>query len=350
MSEQSINNLVAAIAAAIAVLSLIASWVRAGAANRTAAASSITAKDALAESKRANRTAEDANKIAQRLHDESGGRVTVRMNAAAYQPRRADGGLHTQGSGEFYLEEIEAACVELCQIVVENPGRTGVTVTDVRLRFEGLPHRYAATTPCLTLDSTFHGQSSIPDRCFRLEPYDRKTLLMDYWSVVDSLFTKNPSLAEVSIHAEVEVAGHGNVFHSKAHGNWTIQRRMVSAYGDHFIRRPRNVILTSMMRTYFQKLSHLNGLGEYAATAEQMIDPSWNFEAIKDRLELVKTHPKAGLFALEDRNFDTDGLALALWSHHEALGEQIRPFPVPEVVKQGHQEWVACQDQPQEGS
>jgi hypothetical protein len=67
MTEENIlGNPVEWVGVGVAVAGAAAAWIRAGKSNNIAASSSQTSKAALAEAKRANRTAEEANGIAER--------------------------------------------------------------------------------------------------------------------------------------------------------------------------------------------------------------------------------------------------------------------------------------------
>jgi hypothetical protein len=121
-----------------------------------------------------------------KIHQDSGGRVKVRMNAAAYRP--GDGSLVHDSSGRMHVPETTEPQIELAQILVENPGRTGVTVTGVHLRVENTSEPERARTPQGFRISGLGAESVDPETYFRLEPYDRRTLYFDYWSVVDDFF------------------------------------------------------------------------------------------------------------------------------------------------------------------
>jgi hypothetical protein len=83
--------------------------------------------------------------ITWKIHQDAGGRVEVQMNAACYVSHAGRGKLARNNKGNFLLKKTPEPAVELCQIAIENPGRTGVTVTSVALRFEGLNARITVT-------------------------------------------------------------------------------------------------------------------------------------------------------------------------------------------------------------
>lgn len=81
--ENFLGNTVEWVGVGVAVAGAAAAWIRAGKSNNIAASSSQTSKAALAEAKRANRTAEEANGIAERSS-------TASTDAAAQAKRSAD--------------------------------------------------------------------------------------------------------------------------------------------------------------------------------------------------------------------------------------------------------------------
>lgn len=262
-------------------------------------------------------------------HHDSGGRVKVQMNTAAYQPYAGTGSLLRNDKGTFFLQESRDPSVELAQIIIENPGRTGVTVTGVGLRIEGLNRaNYTVITPRAFLLEGFGGSDARPDDYFRLEPYDRRALLFDYWSLVDSEFEKDPSLQELTIHAQVTVAGHDDPFDSKHHGYWRIKRNFVSAVGGHTIRRPRNIILTEFLRANSRDLSVINYMDQYAVTVEDTTDTGWSYSQFEEHVEGLLEHASLDLVHLSDPPLLHHTAVLNIWNQCQALGAMAQPYPV----------------------
>lgn len=216
--------------------------------------------------------------ITWRIHKESGGRVTVQMYAAAYQPFAGTGRFITNNTGKMLIKETREPSVELCQVVIENPGRVGVTVTSVQLNIERQAGEKYTVTPRTFVLEGFSGDESKAETYFRLDAYDRKTVLFDYWSIIDSSFEKNPALSDIRISAEVTVAGHPNPFTSQKQGYWRIQRGHISAIGSGAVRRPRNAFLLEMLRVHTKRLNLLDHL-DHAAV---LIEESLTFPATRD--------------------------------------------------------------------
>lgn len=63
-----------------------------------------------------------------RIHQDSGGRVKVKMLAAYYRPYAGTGSFHKNTTGQMLHKETKDPLIELCQVLIENPGRTGVAL------------------------------------------------------------------------------------------------------------------------------------------------------------------------------------------------------------------------------
>lgn len=268
------------------------------------------------------------------IHKESGGRVGVQMFAAAYRPFAGTGAFLTNSSGQMHLEESRDPVVEMCQVVIENPGRVGVTVTGVRLHVERrLGEKYTVTPRVFVLEG-FSGEETNGETYFRLDAYDRKTVLFDCWSIIDSAFREDPGLLDIRISAEVTVAGHPNPFTSKKNGYWRIQRNRISAIGGGTVRRPRNAFLLEMLRSHTNQLSHLNHLDHVAVLVEQ----SLSFPASKTEwqkvIETVLNSEEGAVAKLQwadelDRHghISTGVVALNLEMQGNRYGPAFKPHP-----------------------
>jgi hypothetical protein len=262
------------------------------------------------------------------MHRDSAGRVNVRMNATSYVPFAGTAKLYRNTTGTFKLDESAEPSVEMCQVVIENPGRVGVTVTDVELRIEGIGQKYSVTPRIFHTDG-FDGQHAESKTFFRLEPYDRKNLLLDCWSIIDSTFVEYPSLSEIAIHAEVTVAGRRFPFHSKKHGYWRIKREHVSFVNSHTIRRPRNIIVTELLRSNSPDLAKINGTDQFAWTFEDTSDPSWDFDRLSGHVEaLIKNGQASDYLLLSEQPFLYRSAIFNVWQQYDRLGSNVVPFPV----------------------
>ena len=267
------------------------------------------------------------------IHKDSGGRVKVEMLAAAYSPFSGTGSFLTNNSGRMHLNETRDALIEMCQVVIENPGRVGVTVTSISLNVERkLGERYTVTPRSFIL-AGFTGNDASGETYFRLEPYDRRTVLFDYWSIVDSVFRDDANLMDTRISAEVTVAGHDHPFDSKKKGFWRIQRNHISAIGDGTIRRPRNAFLLEMLRGNTKRLDLMDNLDHIAVVVEESLTfpastEDWKL-AIGSALdstegELVKLHWEA---EIDRRYIPIGSAAFNLARQGEQYGSRFKPFP-----------------------
>jgi hypothetical protein len=158
-------------------------------------------------------------------HVLDGGRVKVYLNAAIWEP---DVMIDTNRSGRWKLqaeryrragpENFEAA-----QLVVENPGRTAITVYSPGLAIKGgnelrdshqkpvsPPKRKRAhkhtISPRTFEGGDFGADSASTESVVRLEPYSRVTFLFDYWSIVPGLLS-TAGARGITLRGFVSVAG-----------------------------------------------------------------------------------------------------------------------------------------------
>ncbi|QSZ49579.1 hypothetical protein [Arthrobacter sp. D5-1] len=179
----------------------------------------------------------------------SAGRVTVEMNAALLDPARS---LLSNNKGKWGLDTQDHGRrgIELAKIVIENPGRTGATITGVAFRIEGAkdPDLAMGVVP---LETRHLGHTTtaigIPHR---LEPYDQVVYLVDFWSAVRSTFADEPNLRQLNILATVKVAGQPHPYTSTNHGYWTIRREWASVVAPYQKQTAQNVILEALTNVF----------------------------------------------------------------------------------------------------
>ncbi|VXC18330.1 conserved hypothetical protein [Microbacterium sp. 8M] len=168
-------------------------------------------------------------------HFLDGGRVKVYLNTAILYPEYM---IATNRSGKHALKNEHPAeevtrrgkALELAQLVVENPGRTAVTIYSPGLQFSGHGKKNHTVVPRMfETDGTFGPDEAITDTVVRLEPYARVTFLLDYWSSVPGLMKKAPK-GYVDIRGRVSVAGRTNrPQRSSYRKRWRIRRGMYTA-------------------------------------------------------------------------------------------------------------------------
>jgi hypothetical protein len=146
-------------------------------------------------------------------HVLDGGRVKVYLNAGIWEPSFA---LRINETGRFALRADDDTAAtfrdhfEVAQLVIENPGRTAVTVYKPGLAISGAgAKRHSLTPRTFELGEGFGADKPSTANVVRLEPYDRVSFLFDYWSVVPSLLDKASSRG-ITMRGYVSVAGRTN--------------------------------------------------------------------------------------------------------------------------------------------
>ncbi|MGW4885890.1 hypothetical protein [Streptomyces murinus] len=165
-------------------------------------------------------------------HRLDGGRPRVYLNAAVWEPnskimvnRSGIWELITSDLGEPGSENME-----LAQLVVENPGRTAITVYMPGLAIAGTEKPAYSISPRAFEVRGFGADSSTSDTSVRIDPYDRVTFLLDYWSVVPRLL-REANGGAIRVRGCVSVAGRTKPCLSSKRlawhippGSWTARR------------------------------------------------------------------------------------------------------------------------------
>jgi hypothetical protein len=125
--------------------------------------------------------------IAKHLLD--GGRVKVYLNSAVWEPELR---LLVDRSGKWNAgtAHIVPENIELAQLVVENPGRIAITVYNPSLAITGTKHKDYTVAPRALRLKHFDADSTAPASPIRIDPYDRVTFILDYWSVIPRLLAE----------------------------------------------------------------------------------------------------------------------------------------------------------------
>jgi hypothetical protein len=137
-----------------------------------------------------------------------------------------------------------------------------------------------------------------------------------------------PNLREMNIYAEVEVAGHDRLFSTRMkHGYWRIKREVVSAVPGHNVRRPRNILLTELVRRNFTDLRKSHQYSSFLIDAEEDLSRTATVGEIADYL---RSYTEGPLKALNPKAAPIDVLAMAqaLTQSYEMHGIRVQPLPV----------------------
>ncbi|MEV6531615.1 hypothetical protein AB0M86_18820 [Streptomyces sp. NPDC051639] len=156
-------------------------------------------------------------------HRLDGGRPKVYLNAAVWEPGLR---LTVNRSGKWELFDggfgaLGAQNIELAQLVVENPGRTAITVYSPGLAVAGTKNANYVISPRAFELKDFGADSSTAATSVRINPYDRVTFLFDYWSVMSRL-KKEANGQGVQLRGCVSVAGRGKPCLSSGRRAWLI--------------------------------------------------------------------------------------------------------------------------------
>ncbi|WP_349884699.1 hypothetical protein ABRP18_011820 [Microbacterium sp. WHRI 7836] len=141
-------------------------------------------------------------------HILDGGRVKVYLNPGVWEPGFA---IRINRSGKFAMREESLYPVtrnnfEIAQLVVENPGRTAITIYSPGLALTGTGYKAHSLTPRSFDVNDLSADSPSNESAVRLEPYDRVSFTYDFWSVVPSLLEKAGPRG-IAIRGFVSVAG-----------------------------------------------------------------------------------------------------------------------------------------------
>lgn len=166
-------------------------------------------------------------------HFLDGGRVRLYLNTAIWEPEVM---LATNRSGRFLLKDDQAAqavirgrALEVAQLVVENPGRTPVTVYSPGLAFSGHGRRKHSVVPRMFgTDGAFGPDDALTDKVVRIEPYGRVTFLLDLWSIMPRALENSPK-GQVVVRGQVDVAGKRRPRKSSWLRRWKIRSGMYTA-------------------------------------------------------------------------------------------------------------------------
>jgi hypothetical protein len=184
-------------------------------------------------------------------HVLDGGRVKVYLNPAIWEP---DLTLATNRNGKWPMEKRHLVHVrvrpdnfEVAQLVIENPGRTAVTVYTPSLAVYGTgKHAYAVTPRMYKLDS-FGPDNTNAENVVRINPYDRVTFLMDYWETCP-LLLKEAGKSGIRLRGKVSVAGRTRPSKSKRRLAWHIPQGAWTARTDLEKLSPRTVMWRELYR------------------------------------------------------------------------------------------------------
>jgi hypothetical protein len=156
-------------------------------------------------------------------HRLDGGRPRVYLNAALWEPHAK---ILVNRSGEWELSTVGLdgplrENIELAQLVVENPGRTAITIYSPGLAIEGTGKPDYSISPRRFALRSYGADRSTNETSVRLDPYDRVTFLLDYWSVVPRLLGEANG-GSIQLRGCISVAGRSRLCMSSKRLAWNV--------------------------------------------------------------------------------------------------------------------------------
>ncbi len=159
--------------------------------------------------------------------------MRVYLNAATWEP---DARLTTNNTGKWKMETGEFGRfakenIELAQLVVENPGRTAITIHRPSLAISTKGKKEYFVTPRMFKLENYGSDTATAETVVRIDPYDRVTFLLDYWSVIHSQLADSQS-KRINVRGSVLVAGRKRPRRSPRRLTWKIPKDDWTAYTD----------------------------------------------------------------------------------------------------------------------
>jgi len=252
--------------------------------------------------------------VAKHLLD--GGRVKVQLNAGAWEPGFM---LLVNRTGKWKLNPKDHAKpdrIEVAQLVVENPGRTPVTIYSPGIAITGDGSKRHRISPRMFPLPDYGSDSAVTDTVVRINPYDRVTFLLDYWSVVPGLKAK-AGQRTIVLRGVVEVAGKRWPRRSPRRLAWKIRPSDWSSYKGVKDLSPRTV----MFRPFYVSA---HGDMEREGKLSRVMLSGVLFEAMKK----FEDRPPREEFetALEETakayGVEHPIMGMAVWNMYEALDQR----------------------------
>ncbi|WP_420035771.1 hypothetical protein ACN2WE_29110 [Streptomyces sp. cg28] len=256
-------------------------------------------------------------------HRLDGGRPKVYLNVAIWEPHRS---LHVNRNGKWEIPAtVGSENLELAQLVVENPGRTAITIYTPAIAIRGTKNRQYTMTPRLFPVKGGGADAATGDMSVRIDPYDRVTFLFDYWSIIPRLLGES-SNGTIKLRGCISVAGRNKVQKSSWLHSWKIRAGRWTAQTEVAKISPYTLIWREVFKSNARTFSQADDLDRYpdfsidtiVRSAMQKFDERPQVEAFIEALEEA-----AGRSRVE--NLDFTGVLLnmdnTLDAHADHLGE-----------------------------
>lgn len=271
-------------------------------------------------------------------HKDSAGRVKVNLQPAAYVP--SSGAMRFEEGDSYALLTKEVPKFELCRIVIENPGRTGATVTKVQIRATGSNSKTSSLTP---RGFTFNdnGEHISTSTYFRIEPFDQRIILFDFWSAIKSFQAEYPKTSVLSVSASVSVAGHSRATLSHSKGNqWRVHKSDVSYSFEHSSKSLEDVILSEVVRRNGGNLIVNSDWSLFARVAAIVISDLPKDQGCRKILMELLQSPEAELLRETAPAKQMGVIAFSIEKEIADLGDQLIPVAKPSNWDTIRRDWL----------
>ncbi|MFF8292591.1 hypothetical protein ACF068_25620 [Streptomyces sp. NPDC016309] len=267
-------------------------------------------------------------------HRLDGGRPKVYLNSAIWEPGQK---LIVNRSGKWELKNgnlghIGLENIELAQLVVENPGRTAITIYTPGIAVVGTKNRDYTISPRLFPLEGYGADNASSENSLRLEPYDRVTFLLDYWAIVPRLL-REANNGRVTLRGCISVAGRSRLQKSPKRLAWKVTDTAWTARKDARSISPFTVIWRVLFKDNMRAATDSDGdtypaytLGAIVRTAMQKFGDRPEVDAFVAELERadnlygsVSFQYHSLTFAM-DEALDRYGVHLSAWSTGPAGG------------------------------
>ena len=246
-----------------------------------------------------------------------GGRVKVQLNAASWEPGFM---LMVNRTGKWELDpngqKSSPDRIEVAQLVVENPGRTPVTVYSPGIAIEGDGTKHHRISPRMFDLPDMGSDSAVRETIKRIEPYDRVTFLLDYWSLVPGLKAKSGKRG-ITLRGVVEVAGKSKPRKSSRRRAWHIRPGDRTSYRGLEEISPRTVMFRPLYVSAHVDEEYRQGGLSRGMLGGILFDAMQKFEERPPREEFQAAMDEAAkVYGVEHPIF-----GVAVWNMYEALDQ-----------------------------
>lgn len=222
-----------------------------------------------------------------------GGRVIVKLRPAIWEPETSLARFDSlDGAWRLRADVEQRRGAESAELVVENAGRTAVTISSPGIMYRGervgrhlRRVRHAVSPRTFPEAASCEGQIQPDSRAVRLEPYARAIYLLDVHSVMAMARRHRQGTRTVVLRGSIDVAGRKRPALSPWRRRWRIPRAAVTLveYADRW--PAESAILLILLRQRDREGGHLSML-EFASRL--IAARLWEHREVPDPTERVE--------------------------------------------------------------